>query len=131
RYKFDLTLLFISHDLGVVRYVCDYIAVMYLGRIVEYGPADEVFTSPKHPYTQALIAAIPRLDQFGNKLPPTLEGDPPSPVNQPQGCPFHSRCPHAFDKCREPFSPPKYRVSNSDVWCHLFEDNQKHQDVLP
>src|SRR5699024_7827396 len=116
RHKFDLTLLFISHDLGVVRYVCDYIAVMYLGRIVEYGPANEVFNEPRHPYTQALIAAIPRLDQFGEDLPPTLEGDPPSPVNQPQGCPFYSRCPQAFDKCKQP--PPRHHVENTDVWCH-------------
>ena len=99
---FNLTYLFISHDLGVVRYMSDYIAVMYLGKIVEYGPAEEVFEKPLHPYTQALFSAIPIPDPVETRRRKRIKvsGEPPSPINPPPGCRFHPRCPIAKDVCR-------------------------------
>ncbi|MGH2693614.1 MAG: ABC transporter ATP-binding protein [Actinomycetota bacterium] len=96
--EFDLTYLFISHDLGVVRHVSDRIAVMYLGRVVEVAPAAELLRHPKHPYTASLLSAVPRghLAQVGTSVDRiVLEGDVPSPVDPPSGCPFHPRCPKA------------------------------------
>jgi oligopeptide transport system ATP-binding protein len=100
--EMQLTLIFISHDLSVVRHISDRIAVMYLGRIVELGPAAEVFDRPMHPYTRALVSAIPvpdpdKVDTCERIL---LTDDPPSPMNPPAGCAFHPRCPHVQDKCR-------------------------------
>ncbi|TDD00868.1 ABC transporter ATP-binding protein [Nonomuraea deserti] len=92
-------LLFISHDLSVVRLIADRIAVMYLGRIVEVGDTAEVWADPRHPYTKALLRAIPKPDGMG-VLPAELPGDVPDPVNPPQGCRFHPRCPHVMDVCR-------------------------------
>jgi peptide/nickel transport system ATP-binding protein len=99
---FNLTYLFISHDLGVVRYMSDYIAVMYLGKIVEYGPAEEVFEKPLHPYTQALFSAIPIPDPVETRRRKRIKvpGEPPSPINPPPGCRFHPRCPIAKDVCK-------------------------------
>jgi oligopeptide/dipeptide ABC transporter ATP-binding protein len=94
---FDLTYLFISHDLGVVRHISDRIAVMYLGRIVELGPADTVYNEPRHPYTASLLSAVPTPDATGQirRERIVLTGDVPSPANPPSGCPFHPRCPKA------------------------------------
>ena len=91
--KHQLTYLFITHDLGVVEYLADEVAVMYLGRIVEYGPAAEVFARPSHPYTRALLEAVPSLEEQQRQPSPALSGDVPSPVNPPAGCHFHPRCP--------------------------------------
>ncbi len=94
-------MLLISHDLSVVKHVSDRIAVMYLGRIVEQGPADRVFTAPLHPYTRALIAAAPKPDPETRTAHALLEGDPPSPMHPPEGCAFHPRCPYATPACAQ------------------------------
>ena len=101
--QFDLTYLFVSHDLSVVRHVADRIAVMYLGKIVELSDRDELYTAPKHPYTQALLSAVPIPDPKVEKRRQRviLSGDLPSPINIPSGCRFHTRCPMAQQICRE------------------------------
>ncbi len=99
RAEFGLTYLFISHDLGVVRHLADRVAIMYLGRIVEEGPSEELFINPNHPYTVALLAEIPRLDTRRRRFAP-VAGEIPSPLAPPPGCHFHPRCPHAMARCR-------------------------------
>jgi oligopeptide transport system ATP-binding protein len=98
----ELTMIFISHDISVVKYISDRIAVMYLGRLVEVGPAAETVDRPLHPYTRALISAVPvpdpRVERARRRI--ILEGDPPSPANPPQGCPFHPRCAYAIEACK-------------------------------
>ncbi len=108
-----LTFVMISHDLGVVRHIADRVAVMYLGRIVELGPADQVLSAPKHPYTRALLAAVPG---HGTKAPP-IEGDVPSPISPPPGCRFHTRCQHAEALCR--VTTPELTAAPHAVACHL------------
>lgn len=105
--EMSLTLIFISHDLSVVRHISDRIAVMYLGRIVELGPATQVFERPLHPYTKALVSAVPIPDPEREKLRQriTVTGDPPSPMNPPSGCPFHPRCSYAIEDCRKIVPP--------------------------
>jgi oligopeptide/dipeptide ABC transporter ATP-binding protein len=97
--RLNLSYLFISHDLGVVRHIADDIAVMYLGRIVETGSAAEVFAHPRHPYTRALLSAIPVPNPAARRERRLLEGDVPSPINPPAGCHLHPRCPFAEDVC--------------------------------
>ncbi len=101
RAKFGLTYLFIGHDLSVVRHLCDRLAVMYLGRIMETGTSEALFSAPKHPYTHALIDAVPAPDPEGEEVRAhsTLEGEIPSPLNPPSGCVFHTRCPIAMQRC--------------------------------
>ena len=103
--EFGLTYLFISHDLSVVEYLSDTIAVMYLGRIVEIGPARKVFERPGHPYTRALLAAIPEPDPRRARPGAPLKGETPSPINPPSGCPFHPRCPYAVEACKKVLPP--------------------------
>ena len=123
-----LTLLFIAHDLSMVRYVSDRMAVMYLGSLVELGPADRVFFAPKHPYTELLIGANPEPDPRSERERPStaIRGEIPSPVNVPAGCRFANRCPKAMDVCQGT-TPPLLPVQDADygerlVACHLFTD---------
>ena len=97
--QFDLTYAFISHDLSVVRMICDRLAVMYLGKVVELGPTEQVFDSPRHPYTGSLLAAIPQIGKQRITETFWLEGEPPDPGNLPSGCRFRTRCPRATDQC--------------------------------
>ena len=98
--ELGLSYLFVSHDLAVVKHVSDRIAVMYLGRIVEIGDADEVYLRPRHPYTRVLLAAVPVPDPRKRRRLEVVEGDVPTPINPPSGCHFHPRCPHAEERCR-------------------------------
>jgi oligopeptide transport system ATP-binding protein len=99
--EMGVSYLYITHDLAVARYMCDRIAVMYLGKIVEVADADRIFEAPQHPYTQALISAVPMPDPEAesHRRRIILPGDPPSPLNPPPGCPFHPRCPVAVEQC--------------------------------
>jgi oligopeptide transport system ATP-binding protein len=117
RDRLGLTLLFIAHDLSVVRYLSDRVGVMYLGRIVEQGPRDAIFAAPRHPYTRALLAAAPR-PVPGAALAPALGGEPPSPLAPPPGCHFHGRCPLATDICRHAAPPPLTIAPGHVVRCH-------------
>ncbi|MBA4138855.1 MAG: peptide ABC transporter substrate-binding protein [Opitutus sp.] len=101
----NLSLLFIAHDLSVVKHVSDRVAVMYLGKIVELGTATEVMERPRHPYTRALISAIPTVHTVDGRTRIVLGGDPPSPLDPPPGCPFHPRCPYAVEKCKAAVPP--------------------------
>ena len=126
----DLTFLFISHNLAVVRYLCSRVAVMYLGQIVEEGATEAIFTDPKHPYTQALLSAVPwpEATQPAGRTP--LSGDIPSPVNLPSGCSFHTRCPHRIDGLCARDAPPLRSVAAGQmVRCHLYEDRGNVQPV--
>lgn len=123
--KLKLTYVFISHDLSVIEHLCDRIAVMYLGKIVELAPRDELFSNPQHPYTQALIAAIPRVGDGKKKIKKSLGGEVPSPINPPSGCPFHTRCPHKMDVCVNKLPPLQSHATGSPehrTACWLYED---------
>lgn len=114
--KFNLTFLFISHDLSVIRYLSDRVAIMYLGEIVELGTSDDIFNNPKHPYTQALLSANP--GNKGEKI--ILKGELPSPTNLPEGCKFHTRCPHVMEVCKN-VMPSKTDFSDTHcAYCHLY-----------
>jgi peptide/nickel transport system ATP-binding protein len=121
--EFGLALLFISHDLAIVEHMTHRVAVMYLGKIVEMAPRHQIFAAPKHPYTKALLSAVPVPDPTARRNPMILKGDVPSPINPPSGCRFHTRCPFVFDRCRT--EEPELRQREEGQWaaCHL--------DVLP
>ena len=120
--RLDLTYLFISHNLSVVRHMSDLLGVMYLGRIVEHGPGETVFASPRHPYTRLLLDAIPDMSMTGRTRAP-IGGEVPSPISPPPGCTFHPRCPLANDRCR--VEVPAYtRVAGVEVACHAVEEGR-------
>jgi oligopeptide/dipeptide ABC transporter ATP-binding protein len=118
--RHDLTYLFISHDLGVVRYMSHRIAVMYLGEIVELAPADELYAEPLHPYTMALISAVPSLVRRGRRI--RLPGEPPDPSKPPPGCKFHPRCPLATELCRVEHPPLREVAPGRLAACHYAEE---------
>lgn len=124
--ELGLTYLFISHSLNVVRHIADCIAVMYLGNLVELGPAEQVFGQPQHPYTRALVSANPLPDPDAPLAPVPLQGELPSPLHPPSGCRFHTRCPSVFEPCSSVV--PEARLTNPSstvehrVWCHLYRD---------
>lgn len=118
--QFGLTYLFISHGLAVVKHISSRVGVMYLGKLVELAPADEIYLRPLHPYTQALLAAIPLTDPDAKKREvQRLSGDVPTPLNPPSGCRFHTRCPHATERCK--IEEPKFTEISPNHWsaCHI------------
>ncbi len=123
--RLGLTMLFISHDLAVVKYIADRIAVMYLGRIVELAAADDLYRSPRHPYTRALLSALPALPGKKRIEREQVRGDVPSPSEPPSGCAFHPRCKHATDICRRemPVLRPLAGDTGHTVSCHLADEN--------
>ena len=118
--EFHLTYLFISHDLSVVNYISDRVAVMYLGHIVEEGKTDDLFENPLHPYTQALLAAIPRVNKANRTERIILPGTVPSPIDPPSGCPFHTRCFAKVGKICEEQYPPFFKVNEQKVACWIY-----------
>src|SRR5687768_2367019 len=126
--RLGLAFLFISHDLSVVKHIADEILVMYLGKVVEHGPRNEIFTTPRHPYTRALLSATPVPDPGRKKERIVLRGEMPSPLDPPSGCPFHPRCPLAFERCprEEPLLLP---AGNSLVACHAVEEQARTPEM--
>jgi len=118
RSEFDLTYLFISHDLGVVQHITDRVVIMYLGRVVEAASTEVLFDGPNHPYAQALLAEVPRISTSKRTFHP-IKGEIPSPLNPPSGCHFHPRCPHAFDRCRNDVPVLKEIAPGHTSACHL------------
>ena len=117
--RLGLSMLFVSHDLRVVRHLAHQVAVMYLGRVVEIGDADAVFEAPMHPYTQALLRAAPRMQPGRRSQTAALAGELPSPLSIPSGCPFHPRCPLAFDRCRVEVPRLHVRADGHSAECHV------------
>lgn len=121
RDTFQLTYIFISHDLSVVKHISDRVAVMYLGHIVELTSKDRLYDTPKHPYTEALLSAVPSLDPDAKKERIILKGDVPNPANPPSGCVFHTRCPKAMHVCKQVKPAITEVEDNHFVACHLYE----------
>ena len=122
--EFGLSYVFISHDLSVVEHIADEVMVMYLGKVVEHGTCEEVFTNPKHPYTQALLSSTPQLSSEKRRQRIKLKGELPSPLNPPSGCAFHGRCQYANDRCRT--EGPVLRTTDEAhlIACHAVEENR-------
>ena len=118
--ELELTYLFISHNLTVMRHISEHVAVMYLGRIVEQSPTETLFAEPLHPYTQALLKAAPKPTPRRRAITPAVSGDIPSPIDRPSGCHFHPRCKFVMDICRVEY-PAARRVGDAVVACHLYE----------
>jgi oligopeptide transport system ATP-binding protein len=122
--EMNLTYLFIAHDLSMVRHICNRVAVMYLGKVVELGLVNDIYTEPQHPYTQALLSAVPvpdpKVEEKRQRI--ILEGDVPSPANPPEGCNFNTRCPLAFDRCFKEEPELKEQLPQHDVACFAVEN---------
>ena len=116
---YNLTFMLITHDMSVIKYLADRVAIMYLGEIVEIGKTDEIFNTPKHPYTKALLSSVPQLT--GKKEEIILQGDLPSPANLPQGCKFHTRCQYCMDICKSTPADNKKITDSHSVNCHLYD----------
>jgi oligopeptide transport system ATP-binding protein len=127
--QYNLTYLFISHNLSVIRHMCDRVAVMYLGRIVELGNMNTIYENPKHPYTNALLASVPNPDPEKRKELGVLEGDVPSPIDIPSGCRFRTRCKYATNKCREDFPPLVEIEPGHWVECHYDIDFSHNRNI--
>ena len=127
----QLTYLFISHDLHVVHYVSDQVMVMYLGQIVELGPVEHIYGHSVHPYTQALLSAVPSMDPAHRTMAPSISGDPPNPINPPAGCRFHDRCPRAAAVCLQqaPALLPVAHAVGHQVACHLNDPSSGHSEA--
>lgn len=129
KHALGLSYLFIAHDLSVVRYLSDHVAVMYLGRIVEHASRDDLFAHPAHPYSQALLSAVPHADPRHKKKRIVLAGDVPSPMHPPTGCHFHTRCPLAWARCAQE-APPLHEIAPRHVVrCHLYETRRDPVDI--
>lgn len=115
--KYNLTIILITHDMSVIQYLADRVAIMYLGEIVESGKTSDIFSSPLHPYTKALLSSVPQIDKTGKKT--ILKGELPSPENLPSGCKFHTRCPRVMDKCKNCI--PEEKGSSHKVKCFLYD----------
>jgi len=121
--EFNLTYIFIAHDLGVVRHISDRVGVMYLGKIVEIADSEQLYSEALHPYTQALLSAVPVPDPEFKKEQILLEGDIPNPADPPTGCTFHTRCPHRMDVCMKAVPSLKEHKTGHSVACHLYGDS--------
>ena len=124
RERLGMSILLITHDLGVVAETCDNVAVMYGGRVVERGSVEDVFSSPQHPYTEALLQSIPMLGMTQAEPLRVIRGNVPSPLNWPKGCRFAPRCDYAFDRCQEEL-PPLYRAGDQESACFLCEHGRR------
>jgi peptide/nickel transport system ATP-binding protein len=120
--EFDLTYLFVAHDLSVVEYISDRVAVMYVGRLVELATVEDLFSQPQHPYTEALLSAVPRPDPRNPSIKIELEGQVADPANPPSGCHFHTRCPYARERCKQEVPELREVKLNQYVACHLAEE---------
>jgi peptide/nickel transport system ATP-binding protein len=118
---FDLTYLYITHDLATAKYICDRIGILYLGKLAEMGDIDELFSHPLHPYTQALLAAVPVPDPRKRRTEPLPKGEIPNPVNPPSGCRFHPRCPYAETRCAAELPAFRELAPGHHVACHFAE----------
>jgi peptide/nickel transport system ATP-binding protein/oligopeptide transport system ATP-binding protein len=127
--EFGLTYLFISHDLGVIEHVCDRVAVMYLGKIVELADAEQLYTQPRHPYTEALLNAVPIPDPQRVRQHQILSGEIPSPIDPPNGCHFHPRCPYAKEICRQEYPPLTEQVPGHQAACHFSSEVGRFRNI--
>ena len=121
--KYNTAIIFITHDLGVIAQMASYVVVMYLGRVMEQGPVDDIFHAPKHPYTKALLRSIPSLYGETRVALPVISGSLPHPFNRPAGCPFHPRCPEVMERCSTAVPSLQPVTENQLASCFLYNDD--------